>query len=75
MGDLVTENLHVPIHNPDEFIYYLQKVKQMDIEILISGHGTIGDQEMPYILADYLSFISDKSQETMSPSTFLFQIV
>lgn len=31
MGDLVTENLHLPIFNPDVYISILNQVKGMDI--------------------------------------------
>jgi cyclase len=65
MGDLVTENLHLPIYNPEEFRFILEKVKKMDIKTFIPGHGNIGSQDMLLTLADYLSFLIDKSQEAL----------
>ncbi|KAA0560123.1 MBL fold metallo-hydrolase [Bacillus sp. CH30_1T] len=65
MGDLVTENLHLPIYNPEEFRFILGKVKKMDIETFIPGHGNVGSQVMLLELVDYLSFLIDKSQEAL----------
>ena len=65
MGDLVTENLHLPIYNPEEFSFILEKVKLMDIETFIPGHGNVGNQELLAELADYLSFLIKKSQDAL----------
>lgn len=39
MGDLVTENLHLPIYNPDDYSSILKKVKELDILTFVPGHG------------------------------------
>lgn len=65
MGDLITEQLHLPIYNPDEFSSILQKVRQMDIETFVPGHGNVGGKELLNTLAGYLSFLIEKSKEAL----------
>lgn len=65
MGDLVTEDLHLPIYNPEAFSLILEKVKLMDIETFIPGHGNVGCRELLLTLADYLSFLIEKSHEAL----------
>lgn len=65
MGDLITERLHLPIYNPDEFSSILQKVRQMDIETFVPGHGNVGGNELLNTLAGYLSFLIEKSKEAL----------
>jgi cyclase len=65
MGDLITEQLHLPIYNPDEFSSILQKVKEMDIETFVPGHGNVGGNELLNSLAGYLSFLIEKSKEAL----------
>jgi cyclase len=63
MGDLVTEELHLPIYNPEEFISILNNVKQMDIETVIPGHGGIGTLKLCDTLINYLSYLIEKAKE------------
>lgn len=65
MGDLITERLHLPIYNPDEFSSILQEVRQMDIETFVPGHGNVGGNELLNTLAGYLSFLIEKSKEAL----------
>ena len=44
MGDIITEELHLPIYNPKEFLTILENVKQMDIETVVPGHGEVGEK-------------------------------
>jgi len=63
MGDLATENLHVPIVDPEQFKSILIKVQQMDIATVIPGHGNIGTSAYFEILIDYLSCLIEKVKE------------
>ncbi|MEI5909261.1 MBL fold metallo-hydrolase [Bacillus spongiae] len=66
MGDVVTEDLHLPIYNPEEFQLILDKVKQMDIETFIPGHGNVGNRDILYTLEEYLSFLIKSSKEAIA---------
>lgn len=61
MGDLVTENLHLPIFNPDEYISILNQVKEMDIITFVPGHGNIGNREQLISLERYILFLINSS--------------
>ncbi|RIW38484.1 MBL fold metallo-hydrolase [Bacillus salacetis] len=65
MSDLVAEGLHLPLYNPEDFKSILEKVKQLDIDTLIPGHGEIGGKDKLHTFADYVSMISDRSQEAV----------
>ncbi|MFD1019657.1 MBL fold metallo-hydrolase [Thalassobacillus hwangdonensis] len=65
MGDLVTENLHVPVHDPQQFHDILEYVKKMDIDTLVPGHGNVGNLEMLHTLAAYLDFLIRTSQDAI----------
>ncbi|MEH7382137.1 MBL fold metallo-hydrolase [Bacillus sp. JJ1533] len=71
MGDLLTENLHVPIHNPEEFYFILEKVKEMDIHTFVPGHGNIGSKQLLDTMTSYLSFIIETSIEAVKGSVSL----
>jgi cyclase len=62
LGDLATEDLHVPIYNPEEFLTILMLVKQIDINIIIPGHGNIADFTLCDTLIDYLSFMIQRAK-------------
>lgn len=62
MGDLVTEDLHVPIYNPEEFLNILKRVKQIDINIIVPGHGNVADLTVCNTLIDYLSIITQRAK-------------
>lgn len=63
MGDLITEDLHVPIYDSTEFLSILQVVKQMDIEMMVPGHGGIGRMAMCDTILDYLSLLFQRATE------------
>lgn len=65
MGDIATEDLHVPIDNPVEFLSILQQVKQMDIDAIIPGHGSVTNMALCDTLIDYLSFLIQSSKEAI----------
>lgn len=65
MGDLVTENLHVPIYDPEEFLNILKRVKQIDINIIVPGHGNVADLTVCDTLIDYLSYMTQQAKEAL----------
>lgn len=66
MGDLLTENLHLPIYDPESFLTILNKIKQRDIETFVPGHGAIGNALLLEELISYLSFLIDSGKEAHS---------
>ncbi|WP_282137259.1 MBL fold metallo-hydrolase [Rossellomorea aquimaris] len=65
MSDLVTVDLHVPIYDPEEFCAILKKVKLLDIETVVPGHGSPGGNELVCTLEKYLSFLIEKTKEAV----------
>ncbi|WP_155591112.1 MBL fold metallo-hydrolase [Lysinibacillus cavernae] len=65
MGDLVTENLHLPIYNPDEYRSILKQVKEMDIITLVPGHGNVGNREQLNSLERYISVLINSSLQAL----------
>lgn len=65
MGDLATEDLHVPIFNPEEFLTILKRVKQIDINIIVPGHGNVADMTLCDTLIDYLSYMTHRAKEAL----------
>ncbi|RBO98373.1 MBL fold metallo-hydrolase [Rossellomorea aquimaris] len=65
MGDLVTVDLHVPIYDPEQFGAILEKVKQLDIETVVPGHGYPGGSELVCTLKKYLAFLIEKTKEAV----------
>jgi len=65
MGDIATEDLHVPIDNPVEFLSILQQVNQMDIDTIVPGHGSVTNMALCNTLIDYLSFLTQSSKEAI----------
>lgn len=65
MGDLVTEELHLPIYNPEEFFSILKKVKKMDIETYVPGHGNVGGTVLLNKLAEYIAFLIEESKKAL----------
>ncbi|MGE8000033.1 MBL fold metallo-hydrolase [Lysinibacillus sp. NPDC093190] len=77
MGDLATEDLHVPIYNPEEFLTILQRVKQIDINVIVPGHGNVADMALCDTLIDYFSLITQRAKEALqhklSLEDFIFE--
>ena len=65
MGDIVTEDLHLPIYNPNEFLSILNEVKKSEIETIIPGHGDVGTFELCDTMVNYLSFLINKVKEAL----------
>lgn len=65
MGDLVTVDLHFPIYDPEEFCSILEKMKLLDIETVVPGHGYPGGNELVYTLGKYLAFLIEKTKEAV----------
>ncbi|MCA1063745.1 MBL fold metallo-hydrolase [Rossellomorea sp. AcN35-11] len=68
MGDLVTVDLHVPIHHPEEFRAILGKVKQLDMDRIVPGHGSPGKSELLGTMEEYVSFLIEKTKEAVEKS-------
>lgn len=66
MGDLVTENLHVPIYDPENFYSILRKANRMNIKTFVPGHGNLGSVSLLTTLQTYLSFLMSKTQVAIS---------
>ncbi|MGE6753786.1 MBL fold metallo-hydrolase [Rossellomorea sp. NPDC071047] len=62
MGDLVTVDLHLPIDDPEEFYAILKKVKLLDIETVVPGHGYPGGSELVCTLEKYLCFLIENTK-------------
>lgn len=75
MGDIVTEDLHLPIYDPDVFLRILNEVNKIEIKTLIPGHGDIGTLELCDTLADYLSFLIDKIKEALENKVSLHAFI
>lgn len=75
MGDLATEDLHVPIYNPEEFLSILKRVKQIDINIIVPGHGNVADFDLCDTLIDYLSFMIQHAKEALQRKLSLEEFV
>ena len=63
MGDLLTEKLHLPVVDPEQFQAILQRVNQMMIETFVPGHGRVCDLSLVETLQGYLVFLTEKAQE------------
>lgn len=63
MGDLVTVDLHLPIYDPEEFCAILKKMKLLDIETVVPGHGYPGGKELVFTLEKYLAFLIKNTKE------------
>ena len=57
MGDLITEDLHLPIYNPDAFLAILERVKTMDILAILPGHGEVGTGKQIDAMIEYVSML------------------
>lgn len=63
MGDIVTEELHVPIYQPEEFFNILREVNKMKIEKVVPGHGDIGTIQLCETLENYISFLIEEAKK------------
>lgn len=63
MGDLITEDLHLPIFNPDAFLSILERVKTMDILAILPGHGEVGTGKQLETMIEYVSMLITAGKE------------
>ncbi|MCA1054083.1 MBL fold metallo-hydrolase [Rossellomorea aquimaris] len=75
MGDLLTEKLHVPIHNPEAFLSILKEVRTMPVHTLVPGHGNVGGMGMIDDLADYLLMIMQSVQGAQRRNQSLDELI
>lgn len=61
-GDLVTENLHVPVTDPPAFRAALEALAKLEAETFVPGHGNVGTKDLLPPLADYLDLLIDSSR-------------
>lgn len=71
MGDLVTVDLHLPIYDPEEFSTILEKVKLLDMETVVPGHGYPGGNELLCTMEKYLAFLIGKTKEAVKNNVSL----
>lgn len=59
MGDIVTDNLHLPIFHPEEFLTILESTRTKKIDVLLPGHGDIGTNEKVETMIDYVTILKE----------------
>lgn len=67
-GDLVLERLHPPIFDSISFINNLERIAQLEIEKIVTGHGGIVLKEHINIMIDYLRHLKDTVERTQDVS-------
>ena len=75
MGDIVTEDLHLPIYDPDEFLRILNEVNKREIETIIPGHGDVSTLELCDTMENYLSFLINKVKEALDNKVSLHDFI
>jgi glyoxylase-like metal-dependent hydrolase (beta-lactamase superfamily II) len=70
-GDLVTENLHVPIYDPLAFRQAINRLTELEVAALIPGHGSIGTKRLLEPLAAYLDLLIASSKEAATSGVSL----
>lgn len=69
MGDLITENLHLPIFNPDTFLTILEKETTMDILAILPGHGEMGTGKQIDAMNEYAFLLIDARKRAQQSAT------
>jgi cyclase len=66
-GDLVFINNHPSLHtqSPEEWIVILEKINQLDIEHIVSGHGPVGTKEAIDIMVTYFKHVIEISERAI----------
>lgn len=59
MGDIVTDNLHLPIFHPEEFLTILESTRTKKIDVLLPGHGDTGTNEKVETMIDYVTILKE----------------
>ncbi|WP_226659051.1 MBL fold metallo-hydrolase [Pseudalkalibacillus hwajinpoensis] len=65
MGDLATEDLHVPIYNPDRFVSILNEVMALEINTVIPGHGNISGRSLLETQKSYVSYLIGETKKAL----------
>jgi cyclase len=75
MGDLVLENHHPPIYKSQELITNLTKVKDLDIETIVTGHGHIVGKNQIDVMLTYLNHLNEKVEMAIENGESLEQLL
>ncbi|MFL8935176.1 MBL fold metallo-hydrolase [Rossellomorea oryzaecorticis] len=75
MGDLLTENLHVPIIEPEDFLHILERVRELNIFTYVPGHGKVGNKELLNELEGYVTFLKDTVTDAINKHVPLESLV
>lgn len=62
-GDLVTQNLHVPVYDPLAFRQAINRMGELEVAALVPGHGNVGTKGLLEPLAAYLDLLIGSSKE------------
>ena len=65
MGDIVTDNLHLPIFHPEEFLAILKSAKKMEIDTLLPGHGDVGSTEKIETMIEYVLMLKEAAERAI----------
>lgn len=65
MGDLLTINMHPPIHDPYAFAANHKKILNFDIETYVPGHGDISSRKDLIILKNYMHHLIHLAEEAV----------
>lgn len=66
MGDIVTDNLHLPIFHPEEFLTILESTRTKKINVLLPGHGDIGSNEKVETMIDYVMILKEAAEKAIA---------
>ncbi|TLS37140.1 MBL fold metallo-hydrolase [Pseudalkalibacillus caeni] len=76
-GDLVAVDTHPALFeesNPEEWLAILNKLKEMEIETIIPGHGPVGNKQNVYEIFNYikhlLKAVSESSEGNVLPENY-----
>ncbi|MED1204424.1 MBL fold metallo-hydrolase [Heyndrickxia acidicola] len=75
MGDLVLENLHPPLFHSQEFKDNLLKVRQLDIERIVPGHGNIVTKNQIDVMIAYLTHLNEKVTRSIEKGMTLEELL
>lgn len=75
MADLVLENHHPPIYNSQAFITNLTKVKELDINKIVTGHGNVVEHTQIDVMLTYLTHINDRVQTAIEREETLDELL
>jgi cyclase len=75
LGDLVTEEVHAPIFDPEAFIANLERIQTFDIDVVIPGHGNVGDRKQILVMNEYLHDLMNLVQSALQNGVTLEQLL